>query len=308
MRILAGVAAAVSLTVAFGTGPAVAAVTASAPAPAVGIAPAAVNVEGTGYVFYTAAGGTVEVKSLASGVQYASLGGRLVGAPSAVVTAAGHEGLAAFTIFGRGTDNALWYTTCTAEGPTVTDCTGSWASLGGVLSSAPGAVQNATETLSVYVRGSDGALWGRDQDSSGWSAWSRIGGALLSGTAPSAASADTTWVLVVGTNRQLYIHHVGVTGFTAAGGATGGSPALVDSTSALVAFARGTDNALWYHQFLSSPSGWHALGGDLRSGVGAFDYSPSPGTDQLAEYGLGTDGQIWQHADLDSGSWSAVTP
>ncbi|HEY0718306.1 MAG TPA: hypothetical protein VGD68_11880 [Streptosporangiaceae bacterium] len=306
----ASAVAAVSLTMASGTGPAGAAVTASAPAPAAGVAPAAVNVEGTSYVFYTTAGGTAEVKSLSSGGQYASLGGRLAGAPSAVVTAAGHEGLAAFTIFGRGTDNALWYTTCTAEGPTVTDCTGSWASLGGALSSAPGAVDNVTGTLSVYVRGSDGALWGRDQNGSGsgWNAWSRIGGALLSGTAPSAARAGTTWVLVVGTDRQLYIHHVGGTGFTAAGGATGGSPALVDTASALVAFARGTDNALWYHQFLSSPSGWRSLGGDLRSGIGAFDYSSSPGTDQLAEYGLGTDGQIWQHTDLDSGSWSAVTP
>jgi hypothetical protein len=307
MRILAGVAAAVPLTVAFGVGPAVAAVTASAPSPAAGIAPAAVNVEGTGYVFYTAAGGTAEVKSLASGGQYASLGGRLVGAPSAVVTAAGHEGLAAFTIFGRGTDNALWYTTCTAEGPTVTDCTGSWASLGGVLSSAPGAVDGQ-----VYVRGTDGALWDRDQTSTGWSAWSRIGGALRPATAPSAAVTfdGNSWVLVVGTNRQLYIHEVGKTGFTAVGGTTGSTPALIATFSALVAFARGTDNALWYHEFLSTTPGWHSLGGDLRSGVGAFDYSPTPeaGFDTQGEYGLGTDGQVWQHTDLDSGSWSAVTP
>jgi len=311
MRILAGMAVAVSLAVASATGPAALAASASPPSPAAGIAPAAVNVEGTGYVFYTAADGTVEVKSLAGG--YASAGGRLVGAPSAVVTAAGHEGLASFAVFGRGTDNALWYTTCTAEGPAVTDCSGSWASLGGALSSAPGAgaIDSDDDTYSVYVRGTDGAVWGRDH-ASGWSAWSRLGGALRSGTAPSATSTvdGNSYVLVVGTNRQLYIHEVGKTGFTAAGGTTGSTPALVATFSALVAFARGTDDSLWYHEFLSTTPGWHSLGGDLRSGVGAFDYSPTPepGFDTQGEYGLGTDGQIWQHTDLGSGGWSAVTP
>jgi hypothetical protein len=308
MRILAGVAvaAAVSLVAVSGVGPAMAA-SAGPPAPAAGVAPSAVNSEGFGYVFYTAVGGTVEAKSLASGGQYTSLGGRLVGAPAAVVTAAGHEGLVALSIFGRGTDSALWYTTCTGEDGTINQCSGSWASLGGALSSAPGVVDGQ-----VYVRGTDGALWDRDQTSTGWSTWSRIGGALRSTTAPSAAVTfdGNSWVLVVGTNRQLYIHEVGKTGFTAVGGTTGSTPALVATFTALVAFARGTDNALWYHEFLSTTPGWHSLGGDLRSGVGAFDYSPTPepGFDTQGEYGLGTDGQIWQHTDLDSGSWSAVTP
>jgi hypothetical protein len=98
----------------------------------------------------------------------------------------------------------------------------------------------------VYVRGTDGALWDRDQTSTGWSTWSRIGGVLRSSTAPSAAVTfdGNSYVLVVGTNRQLYIHQVGKTGFTAAGGTTGSTPALVATFSALVAFARGTDNAL----------------------------------------------------------------
>ncbi|HEX4257691.1 MAG TPA: hypothetical protein VH089_21535 [Streptosporangiaceae bacterium] len=303
----AGVVGAVmSLAAASGLGSA-SAVSAGPPAPAPGIAPSAVNSEGFGYVFYTTAGGTVEVKSVAGGGQYASLGGRLAGAPAAVVTAAGHEGLVAVTIFGRGTDHALWYTTCTGEDGTIDQCSGSWASLGGALSSAPGVVDGQ-----VYVRGTDGAVWGRSQVGTGWRPWSRVGGALLPGTAPSAtATVDgNSWVLVVGTNRQLYVHQVGKTGFTAVGGTTGSTPALVATFSALVAFARGTDNALWYHEFQSSTPGWHSLGGNLRSGVGAFDYSPTPepGFDTQGEYGLGTDGQIWQHTDLASGSWSAVTP
>ena len=151
-------------------------------------------------------------------------------------------------------------------------------------------------------------MWGRNHVSAGWSAWYRTGGALLPGTGPSAAYDAGTYVLVVGTNRQLYIQHVGVTGFTAAGGVTGSSPALAGTNSALVGFARGTDNALWYHQFLQSSPGWHSLGGVLTTGIGASDFSPTPETGILAEYALGTDSQVWQHTGLSSGSWSKVTP
>lgn len=285
-----------------------AAASASPPPPHAGITPGAANVSGTNYVFYTAANGTVQMKSLATGGQYASAGGHLAGAPSPIVTAVGHDGLAAFAVFGRGTNNALWYTTCFAESSTVSGCNGSWTSLGGVLTSQPGAIEVTGDTYSVYVRGSDGAVWGRNHTSAGWGGWYRIGGAVLSGTGPSAAYHAGTYVVVVGADRHLYIQHVGVTGFTAAGGATGSSPALVDTGSALVGFARGTNNALWYHQFLQSAPGWHSLGGVLTTGIGAFAYNPAPDTYTLAAYALGSDSQIWQHTGLASGNWSKVTP
>ena len=188
------------------------------PPPASGIAPGAADVSGVNYVFYTATDGTVELKSLAPGGQYASAGGHLVSAPSPIVTAVGHDGLGAFVVFGQGTDNRLWYTTCTAASPVVSRCSGSWTSLGGVLSSQPGAVAVDADTYSVYVRGADGAVWGRNHTSAGWAAWYRTGGALLVRTGPSAAYNGGTYVLVVGTNHQLYIQHVGVTGFVAVGG------------------------------------------------------------------------------------------
>lgn len=220
---------AVVMAVSLGSAPAAgAAVAASAgpPSPARGIAPGAANADGTKYIFYTATDGTVQLKSLDTGGQYAAVGGHLIGAPSPIVTGVGHDGLASFAVFGRGTDNALWYTTCDASSSTLTTCSGSWASLGGVLSSQPGTAEVSGDTYSVYVRGSDGAVWGRNHVSAGWSAWYRTGGALLPGTGPSAAYDAGTYVLVVGTNRQLYIQHGGVTGFTAAGGVTGSSPAL----------------------------------------------------------------------------------
>jgi hypothetical protein len=273
------------------------------PAPDPGVAPGAANAGGTNYVFYTAANGTVQLKSLASGGQYASAGGHLVSAPSAIVTAVGHEGLASFVVFGEGTDHALYVTTCSASSSTLSSCSGTWTSLGGSLSSKPGAVEVSGDTYSAYVRGSDGAVWGRDHTSAGWGGWFRTGGALLSGTGPSAAYHAGRYVLVTGTNRQLYIQHVGVTGFTAAGGGTNSSPALVDTTNALVGYVRGTDSALWYHQFLSTTPGWHSLGGSLTTGTGGSSNGATP-----FGYALGGDSQVWQHTDLGSGHWSQVTP
>ena len=277
---------------------------AAAPPPDAGIAPGAANAEGTNYLFYTATDGTVQMKSLETGL-YAAAGGHLVSAPSAIVTAVGHEGMAEFIVFGRGTDNALWYTTCFVEDEEKNfSCSGSWASLGGTITSRPSAVILDGDTYSVYARGSNGAVWGRDHTEAGWGGWHQIGGALLSGTGPSAAAApDGIYLLVVGTNKQLYIQHVGVTEFTAAGGQTTSTPALVSTSDSLVGFVRGADNALWYHQFLSTTPGWHSLGGALKTGTAGSVSGDTP-----YAYGVGGNDQIWQHSGLDGGSWSQVTP
>jgi hypothetical protein len=107
-------------------------------------------------------------------------------------------------------------------------------------------------------------------------------------------------VLVVGTNKQLYIAHAGVTGFTAAGGQTTVSPALTTIPGALVGFARGTDNVAYFHRFLSSSPGWHKAGGAFTSGLGAANVGGS----STVTVGLGTDSQVY----LSTGNWSAYPP
>jgi hypothetical protein len=277
---------------------------AATPPPNAGIAPGAANAGGINYLFYTATDGTVQMKSLDTG-EYASAGGHLVSAPSAIVTGASHEGLASFALFGQGTDNALWYTTCYAEDEEDFSCSGSWASLGGTITSRPSAVALDTDTYWVYARGSNGAVWGRDHTEAGWGGWYQTGGALLPGTGPSAAMAPdgSIYVLAVGTNKQLYIQQVGVTGFTAAGGQTTSTPALVSTSDSLVGLVRGADNALWYHQFPSTTPGWHSLGGTLKTGTGGSASGDTP-----YAYGVGGNGQVWQHSGLAGGSWSQVTP
>jgi hypothetical protein len=151
----------------------------------------------------------------------------------------------------------------------------------------------------VYARGTDGAVWARDHTTAGWGAWHSIGGNVLAGTGPAAAFLNGTFVLVVGTNKQLYISQVGVTGFTAAGGQTTADPGLTAITGALVGVVRGTDNHGYYHRFLSTSPGWNAMGGSFGSGLTAVAVGATTYT-----FGLRTDSQVYRSI----GTWTAYPP
>jgi hypothetical protein len=146
----------------------------------------------------------------------------------------------------------------------------------------------------VYARGADGAVWSRDHTASGWSAWHDLGGLLYPDTGPAAAYANGTYVLAVGLDEQLYVAQSGVTGFRPVGGRTTASPALTTAGDALIGFARGADNAAWYHRFTADSPGWHSMGGIYTSGLGASnDLSTLPNTPVTYTVGLGLDSHVW---------------
>jgi hypothetical protein len=267
------------------------AASAAPPPPAAGVAPGASASAAGVSLFYTAADGTVW--TLAAGGTPGTAtqvgNGKVATAVSAIT--AGSSTI----VFGVASGGGLW--TSTRTGTTWS----AWTSLGGNLTSKPGAVFQGpgTSDYAVYARGTDGAVWGRDHTSSGWGAWHSIGGKLLAGTGPSAAYVGGTYVLAVGTDKQLYIAHAGVTGFAAVGGQTTASPALTGITGALVGFARGTNNVAYYHEFLSTSPGWHAMGGVFSSGLGAA----SSGTTTYT-FGLGTTGQVYRAI----GTWTTYPP
>jgi hypothetical protein len=263
---------------------------AAPPPPAPGIAPGAVA-EGAGLVdlFYTAADGTVWTR-LAGGTPGAL---QQVSDGKVVSAVSGFFGAGVVALFGEAADHQLWWTT------RVSGKWAPWSSLGGNVTSQPGAVFRGPFDYSVYVRGGNGAVWARDHTTAGWNAWHSIGGNLLSGTGPSAAFLGSTFVLVVGTNRQLYLSQVGVTGFTPAGGATTADPALTVIPGALVGFVRGTDNAGYYHRFLSTSAGWHSMAGTLATGLAAAAAGSVTYT-----FGLGPDSQVYRNI----GTWTTYPP
>ena len=261
--------------------------------PAAGVSPAVVSGPGisTTAFFYTATNGTVWTKpEVGTATQVSN--GIVVSAVSGLWNGS------VLILFGEGTDHALWYAIRTGSSWS------NWASLGGSLTSAPGAVyRGAASVYSVFARGTNGAVWARDHSAAGWGAWHSVGGNLYGGTAPSAAYyTGFTWVLVTGTNKQMYIEQVGVTGFDPAGGQTTATPALTTAPGALVGFARGTNSVAYFHRFLASSPGWNSMGGLFTSGLGAANVAI--GGDFTYTAGLGTDSNVY----FDGGNWSFGYP
>lgn len=275
---------------------------AAVPPPAPGVAPGTTAVATNNYIFYTAGNGSVWQKVLDSGLPATSVGGVLVSAPSPITIADG-----SIQVFGEGTDHALWTTNCNPGG----GC-GAWTSLGGMLTSKPGAVfVGATGVAeAVYVRGSDGTMWARNNNGTTWGPWHFVAGRLLAGTGPAATYTGTSQeVLVAGTDRGLYLLQVGTAGFTSVGGRTTASPGLTYTTTdhKLWGIVRGTDNAGWYSNLTGTT--WTSFGGYVTSGFSATaNVGSSPPAQVPYAYALGGDGQVWQNGGPSPTNWSAVTP
>jgi hypothetical protein len=287
-----------SLATALAAGPALARTPGPAPGVTMGAAaPRASSVS----LAYAGTDGAVYLRNEVTG-SVTGLGGRLTGGPAVTQTGAG------LAVFGRGTDNALWWIHQTTSGTW-----SSWQSLGGVITSQPGAAAGVTVgfgPLVALARGADGALWYRVQGTGGgWSAWRSLGGTLLSGTGPAAVNADGGLaVAVTGIDHHVWLFGpmgMQVYGFLDFGGRTNSTPGITNlpgiMSPQLVVFARGTDNALWYKQSIlpiGNPGGWTSLGGRLTSGPAA---ATVPGGKTYV-FVLGTDNLPW----MRSGTWPSL--
>jgi len=243
-----------------------------------------------------------------------SLGGHLTGGPAAVYLLPGGQIPSGFMVFGRGTDNRLWWRHQTSSGWS------SWTSLGGNLTSKPTATIGgamAPGAVAVFARGADGAVWGRavhGTPSGGlaWTPWFSLGGRLLAGTAPAAASNDSgSFLATVGTDHAVWVAEQltgQVLSWHSIGGRTTSNPGIATpSAQAAVAFVRGTDNAGWYNEFLGQTAGvtagWHSLHGTLTSGVTAFTQAEGSVLGPTSVFALGSDSRAW----IDTGTWPSLT-
>ena len=227
----------------------------------------------------------------------AGLGGKLTSGPGAIVI--GSE-FAVTSVFVRGGNSAIWYRQYSDGRGVWTP----WATLGGRTTGAPAAscVEPGTTTaLAVWIRGLDGALWWRRhaQDVSGatWSAWSRVGGRLLSdptGTVVAAGGCSVgPGVFALGTDAAVWQWNAST--WRRVGGRSTVAPAAVVLASGETdVFVRGTDNALWRASRArgSTHCSWQRIGGALTSAPTVALFPSGPETTDV--YAMGADSNVWE--------------
>jgi hypothetical protein len=162
-------------------------------------------------------------------------------------------------LFMRGADNTLWH-----NREIYTGSWQGWNSLGGYLTSAPGAGQD----IVAFARGGDNALW---RIAAGVPAnWITLGGAM---NGPPASEVNR-YILYQGIDHAAwYVTDSSGSGTVSYSNPTslGGyiisnptMPGLFSTTDDLEVFAVGSDNALWVTVASGSPFGpWQSLGGNV---------------------------------------------
>jgi hypothetical protein len=270
--------------------------------PAPGVTPGTEWGSGSGPgIVYTATDGTIWATGPDESLAYPFQGdGHLVGSPAPLPVSATD----ALWVFGRSTDNHLWYQ------KNIDEYTSPWYPLGGGLTSKPGVASLGGNAWAVFVRGTDGAVWERVYNGSKWDNWTRIGGQVLAGTGPTAAyltGSGQQYVGVVGTNHQIYLKVAnGAGGFFSIGGQSTVNPALTAiSSAALAAFCRGTDDAGYYTRYTAATgaAAWRSMGGKLTTGVSAATGTVNGKTTTFTT-GLGTNIAIYG----DTGTWTSSPP
>jgi hypothetical protein len=231
---------------------------------------------------------------LASPASAQSLGGTVTGGPALTFSPA-PVGPAAIGPIVWGPNNAAW----AYQGGSP-----AWISLGGTLTSRPGAAAGALsvtggEALDVVVRGPDGAVWVKQFTQSATGSWRSLGGRTLAGSGPAAVNVGgTLYVLALDTAGTVFVNRstdgAHWSGWRSLGGTASGDVGVATPARGVgVVFVRGPGNAAFYREFAGTTAGvtagWHSLGGSLTSGVGAG--STSHGSTYALV--LGPDGGIY---------------
>lgn len=187
--------------------------------------------------------------------EWESLGGICASSPTAAYA------VGMLDVYVLGIDGHLWRKHSTSK-----DTWSDWIDLGGTFTSGPAACPYSNMEVSIFVRGSDGALWYRRAHGDSLTGWSSLHG-----------SPDSDPAAV---NRGLW----------------------ADSLD-LEVFVRGPDDALWQRTYGPPTwqwSDWQRLGGILTSGPGVASW----GQDRLDVFVRGVGDTLWRTVWKGSG-WSA---
>lgn len=205
-------------------------------------------------------------------------------------------------VFARGNNNALYQQTWTSSGSW-----SGWINLGGTLTSDPSVVSRKADSLNVFIRSTDNALWTKSWDGSAWSGWSSLGGALTSSPDACSWGSDRLDVFIRSTDNALWqktwTSSGSWGGWINLGGTLTSDPAAVSRKgNSINVFIRSSDNALWTKSWDGSAwSGWTSLGGSLGGGpdVCAWD------ANRLDVFARSSSNTLIHRTWTSAGGWSS---
>ncbi|WP_395689917.1 phosphatidylinositol-specific phospholipase C domain-containing protein [Caenimonas koreensis] len=161
-------------------------------------------------------------------------------------------------------------------------------------------------SLHEFVRSTSGTLNYRSFNGTTWTAWSDLGGNLIS--APTAASwangrLDVFAVGVDNTLWHIYFDGGAWKGWESLGGVLTSAPTVASwGNGRLDVFARSTDRGLWHRYFNGGAwSGWESMGGRLTSAPTAASWGY--GRLEVFVRSGATDHSLW-HRYFDGSNWS----
>ncbi len=186
-----------------------------------------------------------------------------------------------------------------------------WSTIGGQLASGTGPAVCAPDanSLDVFVRGTDNALYYTHYSGSGWSSWTSLGGVLTSSPAAVSRPNGKIDVFVRATDNALWTRATTNGGTSWSGWSKIGGQLLGGTSPAAYAWGdtrigwmvTGTDNAVW-HMWKDSAGthGWQSLGGPLTSSPAAT----SPMSGVIDVFGRVSNGVAYQR-EYSNNAWSS---
>ena len=176
--------------------------------------------------------------------------------------------------------------------------------------SSPAVTAQNANSLDLFVRGSDNALWYKYWTGTTWTTATSLGGNLSSAPAATSTANGVMDVFVQGSDNGLWYktttnNGTSWSGWNSLGGSLASSPAVTSSNGVIDVFVRGTDNALWWKTTTNngaSWSGWMPVGGQLAAGTSPA--ADARGPNSLDVFVHGTDNGLW-YSHWNGATWSA---
>jgi hypothetical protein len=187
---------------------------------------------------------------------FQSLGGAIVGDPSAVVTPNGTE------LFVRGTDDRVYANTVTPSGAATGYSVVPGLTVTGEIESVLPS-DGPAGSVQIFARGTDGAVWTNIRRNGSWAGWTSLGGFITSDIT-AVRVLNIRAIFVRGSDNRVYVNnlHPAPSGFQVIDGLRVTSN-IGTSEGSLVngaqIFVRGEDNRV-YTRFPAS-GGWQPMNG-----------------------------------------------